>query len=266
MASASKSTEDESKPIRVKKSKHNDLSPTEITDEPKKKKKKYAKAPMTTPNLSLSHCGDGLFGPHTTSTNSSKKFSFDTPHTHHTLNNLNSAFFSGKRPRGRPPLSGKKPSITPYISGSQMGSTFEIEAVAVAPVTKAPPRPPYKIVTKKLFSKLLACDPITVDDICKRLPECPKNMLCTTLGALQILGLGVQREITENFKGRYAIGTLVYCPANYLKFPHMILLDKLEEEIAKKAEECQRIRLRLDSIYVGLVAKLIEDNIDIILL
>lgn len=237
--------DDVSRNGRLRKIKHMELSPIEI-EEPKKKKKKIVKAPFTSPNISTSQSIDNTTGPYTTSSN--KKFNFDTPYAHHTLHTLNSSFFSGKRPRGRPPLSGKKPSIAPaYLSGANV---YEVEPVPATTSAKAPPRPPYKIVTKKLFSKIIGCDPLSIDDICKRLPECPKDMISATLDVLQIIGLVIQREITDTMNGKYSIGTMVYSPANFSKLPWPLVIDKLDEEMTKRSEESQRVQARLDAIYV----------------
>jgi hypothetical protein len=93
---------------------------------------------------------------------------------------------------------------------------------------------------------------MSLDDICSRLPECPKDMISTTLDVLQILGIVMQREVTQNTSGigTFSVGTTVLCPVNFSKLPWIVSIDKLEEEVSKKAEESQRMKARLEALYV----------------
>jgi hypothetical protein len=156
--------------------------------------------------------------------------------------NMAHFFSSSKRPRGRPPLSGKKVNSAVVVRPLQ-SIPIKMEVVDLPPPApmKASPRPPFKIVTKKVCAKLMISDPVTLDDLCKRIPECPRDMVATVLEVLCALGLVEQRD------GRATVFSLL----DFTKIPTAVPLDKLEDEITKKAEDSSRIHLRMEQINVS---------------
>lgn len=178
---------------------------------------------------------------------------------------------SGKRPRGRPPLSTKRQNIAVSHNGSngsipsqynqfssnqshQIASsgnrTLNNCQEAVEQVKQ--PRPPYKVVADKVVSKLMVSDPISLSDLTKKLVDCPRDMIQAVLDILQVLGVVVQHKAKDNLKAEYPSGVAVFSLIHFVKTPYPVGLHELHDDIIKKSSQIQRVDSRLKQLEVHL--------------
>jgi predicted transcriptional regulator len=181
-----------------------------------------------------------------------------------------------KRPRGRPPLSGKKPSIQSVLTpiGSQVVGVPLPSALkpssAVVPDSSARdksterdvakeshtstkyPRPPFQAVVNKVVSKLMTSDPMSLNDLSRSLVECPRDMVHAVLEVLQVLGLVTQFKAKEGLRPEYQSGTVVYTFVEFARVPESIPLNEIIDDIAEKLEKQIATQRRMDMIVVSM--------------
>jgi hypothetical protein len=182
-----------------------------------------------------------------------------------------------KRPRGRPPLSGKKPTIqnssTPIGSQNVVPLPSALKASSIAPMNERDlvtrekandkdntkdvssstkyPRPPFQSVVNKVVSKLMTSDPMSLNDLSRTLVECPRDMVHAVLEVLQVLGLVTQFKAKESLRSEYQSGTVVYTFVEFARVPNAIPLDEIISDIADKLEKQIATQRRMDLIVVG---------------
>lgn len=179
-----------------------------------------------------------------------------------------------KRPRGRPPLSGKKPSVhsalTPMgaqivaplpsaLKASSMSSVNDSRDRAYEKDTKEGtsssstkyPRPPFVSVVNKVVSKLMTSDPMSLNDLSRTLVECPRDMVHAVLEVLQVLGLVTQFKAKEGLRPEYQSGTVVYTFLEFARVPNSLPLNDIIDDIADKLERQIATQRRMDLIVVS---------------
>lgn len=178
-----------------------------------------------------------------------------------------------KRPRGRPPLSGKKPTIQTTLTpigaqvaaplpsalkpGSLNMSEFSRDKTADTPTNKETatpstkyPRPPFQAVVNKVVSKLMTSDPMSLNDLSRTLVECPRDMVHAVLEVLQVLGLVTQFKAKEGLRPEYQSGTVVYTFVEFARVPESVPLDEIMNDIADQLEKQVATQRRMDLIVV----------------
>lgn len=184
-----------------------------------------------------------------------------------------------KRPRGRPPLSAKKLPPYPPLGNSLLPPhsisipiPSSYKPISIAPSlyegdsaptketkeSSAPakyPRPAFQSVVSKVVAKLMTSDPISLNDLSRRLVECPRDMVHAVLEVLQVLGLVTQFKAKEGLKPEYQSGTVVYTFLDFAKVPHAIGLDEIEKDIAEQLEKQQNTQRRLELIQVSFICR-----------
>lgn len=208
----------DSRPNRVRKVKAMDLEGLDFADEPRKKKKKVSLAQTR----SLPQTSVALSSP--------------------SLLSASAAAYL-KKPRGRPPLSGKKSSLS-SLSSLPLAAPLFSERLEPVPAPRTTPRPPFKSVAKKVFGRLAVAEPLSLEELSRRLPEVPPDMLATALEVLAVLGVAEQRE-------RLGDHALVFALKDFAKLPTAVAIEKLEDEIAKRAEETHKTQQRIEQIHVS---------------
>jgi hypothetical protein len=177
-----------------------------------------------------------------------------------------------KRPRGRPPLSGKKPTIQSVLTpiGSQVvgaplpsalkpSSTVVSDNVAREKAVERDasreshsstkyPRPPFQSVVNKVVSKLMTSDPMSLNDLSRSLVECPRDMVHAVLEVLQVLGLVTQFKAKEGLRSEYQSGTVVYTFVEFARVPESVPLNDIIDDIGVKLEKQIATQRRMDMI------------------
>ncbi|RYH20256.1 hypothetical protein EON65_24030 [archaeon] len=209
--------------------------------EPKKKKKKSSGKPLNEGRLS----------------DQSSHFIMESASLH---------FSSNKRPRGRPPLSGKKSLGSSDLNDlSSMHIPQPVTFVAPQyPVkssssmyTQDPPfsftksvRPPFTVVATQLVSLLMTSDPLTLQELSRNMNDCPKDMIQSVLDLLQVFDLVMQVKAKGGYRPDIAGGGVLYCLQGFVKGPEAVPLEDLLLDIQEREVSMELIQKRNDQIKV----------------
>jgi hypothetical protein len=162
-----------------------------------------------------------------------------------------------KRPRGRPPLSAKKNPIFPSsyfpppttTSSSNKPPPSSLKGFDSDTIPVKYPRPQYDYVVKKVTDKLMISDPISLNDLAKKLIDCPRDMIHAVLEVLQVLGIVIQLKAKEGLR-EYPSGTVVYTLLEFAKAPKSIPLQDIEENLQELIMKEEKIQQRNQRIHV----------------
>ena len=118
------------------------------------------------------------------------------------------------------------------------------------------PKPPASEVANKIFSILFISDPITVVEICKQLPEVPRESIQSVLEVLQVLGLICQSSILKEPTSSRSSATnmiFLYSLTDYAKFSSAFPINNLETEVKSKQKAIVEVEARNNQLQVNLL-------------
>lgn len=115
------------------------------------------------------------------------------------------------------------------------------------------PKPSATEVTNKLFAVLMVSDPTSVADLCKQLPELPRESIQSVLEVLQVLGLVIQMMSSKETGSKSSSASNIvylYALAEFAKFNAAFPITQLQAETRTKQEATQEVRSRVDLLQV----------------
>lgn len=119
-------------------------------------------------------------------------------------------------------------------------------------------RPSATEVANHLFRILLVSEPLSVADLCKQLPEIPRDSVQNVLEVLQALGIIAQSaSIKESTSSRSSSTTnliSMYSLTDYAKFSAPFPITNLETELTNMQEKARTVSARNEQLQVSRVA------------
>lgn len=109
-------------------------------------------------------------------------------------------------------------------------------------------------VANKLFNVLLVSDPISVVDLCKLMPEVPRDSVQSVLEVLQVLGLVAQfnsaKETSASRSSSASTAMYVYSLTDFAKFSSAFPITKLDSELKARLEGTKNVNFRNKQLQV----------------
>ena len=115
------------------------------------------------------------------------------------------------------------------------------------------PRPSASEVTNKLLAVLMVSDPISVAELCKQLPELPRESIQSVLEVLQVLGLIVQMMSSKETGSKSSSANIVYLYAlsEFAKFGAPFQITQLQAEMRNNQKTTVEVKSRLEELQVS---------------
>ena len=109
-------------------------------------------------------------------------------------------------------------------------------------------------VANKLFNILLISDPMSVVDICKLMPEIPRESVQSVLEVLQVLGLVMQctsaKETTSSRSSSANSVIYLYSMTEFAKFSSAFPITNLEAELKSRVDGTKTVVARNEQLQV----------------
>lgn len=119
------------------------------------------------------------------------------------------------------------------------------------------PKPSATEVANKLLKVLLVSEPLSILDLCKIMPEVPRESVQSVLEVLQVLGLISQSASTKeptSSRSSSSTNTIsLFSMTDYAKFSSPIILADIETEVRKKQESTQNVSSRNEQLQVRVI-------------
>lgn len=135
------------------------------------------------------------------------------------------------------------PIVADAASTTNPGSTTQEHP------TKAP-RPAFKTVVQKVLSKLMISDPVSVNELTKKLVDIPRDMIQSVIEITQVFGLIIQRKAKDGYRPDCPAGTVVYSLNHFAKVYDPIPIDKIEEDMEQRIVDTEKCKYRLEALKV----------------
>lgn len=155
-----------------------------------------------------------------------------------------SGFFPPKAQSSLPQCSTGKPHST----SAAPASTSDLASADNAETQGKVPKPSATEVANKLFGVLLVSEPLNLLDICKRLPDLPRESVQSVLEVLQVLGLVIQSTCIKDPSGSKASSATalisLYSVTDYAKCSAAFPIANLEAELKSKLDSRKEVDAR----------------------
>ena len=116
------------------------------------------------------------------------------------------------------------------------------------------PKPSSSEVTNKLIALLMVSDPTSIADVCKQLPELPRESIQSVLEVLQVLGIVIQmmssKDTVGSKSGSSSNIVYLYALAEYAKFNAAFPITQLCAESRIKEEATLEVKARIKELQV----------------
>jgi hypothetical protein len=116
------------------------------------------------------------------------------------------------------------------------------------------PKPSSSEVTNKLIALLMVSDPTSIADLCKQLPELPRESIQSVLEVLQVLGIVIQMMSSRDIIGSKSSSSsnivYLYALAEFAKFNAAFPITQLCAESRIKEEATIEVKVRIKELQV----------------
>lgn len=149
------------------------------------------------------------------------------------------------------PIATTAPTIAQSVNTSTAADASSAEPAEQQKI----PKPSAAEVTNKVLAVLMVSEPQTIADLCKQMPDLPRDSIQAVLEVLQVLGLVVQLSTTKEAVTAKSNSsnsqTFVYALAEFAKFNTAFPLTQIEPEIKNMQTRTKDVRARIQELQVG---------------
>lgn len=150
---------------------------------------------------------------------------------------------------------GKASTAVPSTSGKLSSTTAGGEAGIVETTEQQKiPKPSATEVTNKVLAVLMVSEPLTLADLCKQLPDLPRDSIQAVLEVLQVLALVVQLSTTKEAAASKSLSvnnqTFVFSLTEFAKFHTAFPITAIESEVKIMQSRNRDVRSRIEELQV----------------
>jgi hypothetical protein len=172
---------------------------------------------------------------------------------------------------GHPPVTQKGGSLT-GMPASIVAKQTNVSTTAPTPSTGTDlasvdpseqhskiPKPSATEVANKLLKVLLVSEPMQVADICKQMPDVPKDSVQSVLEVLQVLGLVTQSSIVKESGSSRSSSAAnfisMFSLTEFVKFSTAFPITNIEADLSEKQQITKMVTVRNEQLQVDIIVR-----------